>query len=166
MNTLITSGLAILSTATSAKDRWAAGSYELSVGTVISPDLRNPKKPRQQAAHSMTVRSDSHTTFIFLRMSGEMGNLWRTSIPFLASALLTPCNVYCSRGKPGSKGSLAPGDVALLRGRLLWCGASVLTPPCVQQTYRLYPLSPVQPEIPLPRRSAGTCSGHSDTIAV
>ena len=82
----------------SASIRWHAGLYVLSFGTVISPDLKKAKNPRQQAAHSMQISgsggADSHTPFIFLRMSGDMGSLSRFSVPFSASTRFTPCNVY------------------------------------------------------------------------
>ncbi len=74
-------GLAGLSTAMSPKDRWHFGSSAPSLGTVISPDLRKAKKPKQHAAHSITVSdwSDvaSHTPFMFRSIPGDIGSLSR-----------------------------------------------------------------------------------------
>ncbi len=68
-----------------------------SLGTVISPDLRNPKNSKHAAAHSIFVSWFSlpacNTAFIFLKMFGETGNLSLFPAPCLASCLLTPCRM-------------------------------------------------------------------------
>ena len=48
-------GDVLLSTAMSANVRWLLGSKDATEGHVISPDLKNPKKHVQAAAHSMIV---------------------------------------------------------------------------------------------------------------
>ena len=54
--------------------KWAEGSYPLSDGMLISPDLKNPKYQVQQAAHSMMLdASSSHTDLSFRRILGVMG---------------------------------------------------------------------------------------------
>ena len=45
-------------------NKWVEGSYSLSEGMLISPDLKNPKEQVQQAAHSMMLdASSSHTDY-------------------------------------------------------------------------------------------------------
>ena len=62
---------------TSAKDRWMAGSYDASEGTVNSAHLKKPKKATETAAHSIRLSKERapllHTDFSFNRISGVMG---------------------------------------------------------------------------------------------
>ncbi len=55
LDTFNLDGSSSLSTVTSLKERWVPSSNAASDGTVISPDLKNPKKHRDDAVHSMTL---------------------------------------------------------------------------------------------------------------
>ena len=63
MNPLVTFGRARSFTATSVKDKWAAGLYKLYEKMVISPNLRKLKKLAQQVAHNMMVPGCGSSVF-------------------------------------------------------------------------------------------------------
>ena len=75
-------GLEGSSTVISPILRWTAESYALSLGTDISPALKNAEKHKQQAAQSIFMSRESpflsHTPLICLRMRGVIGSrsLW------------------------------------------------------------------------------------------
>ena len=70
-----------------------------AVGTVTSPDRRNPKKHRRHAAHIIWLLNkgvpDSHTSFKRLKINGVIGRRWSFDCgrdlraPFSASSSLS-----------------------------------------------------------------------------
>ena len=80
---------------------------------VNSPALMNPKKPMQQAAHSMmqsaSAELDTQTAFMDLSIDGVIGRRGRAGG---RGALLIPLSTYCKRGKaPGVNRSPYPAVI-------------------------------------------------------
>ena len=93
--------------------RWTVGSNSRSDGTVISPDQKNPKKARVQAAHSMMLLCLSERLDQMLskplRMDGDIGRRCFDCDPV---SRLMPLTTYCRRGKePAVNGSESPAAI-------------------------------------------------------
>ena len=90
----MTFGDVALSIETSLNERWVAGSYLFSSSTVVSPSLQKEKKVTNDAAHSITDWNDwslsNHTTLIFLKITGVIGNRDRGAFPALPLSTFTP----------------------------------------------------------------------------
>ncbi len=120
-----------LSIAMSLTIKWHNASNLSSLGTVISPIRRKPKKARQQAAQSITVSwrqgEEPHTDFIFLSRRGDMGSLSLFPWHFAASHLLIPRRIYSNRWSTNVKGlsamwrNLTPARYTLI---VLWVSPS------------------------------------------
>ena len=118
IRTLMTPGCFGLSTARSCLPRWTAGSYSLSLGTVITPMRRKPKNAKQHAAHSMIVSgslaSGSHTDLIDRSIGVVIGSL-TLSWPLLSlSHFFTPYT-YSNRWRVGWNGSSLPSCMCKCR---------------------------------------------------
>ena len=102
-----------LSRVTSQTHRWAPRSKSCSDGTVISPDLRNPKKQVVHAAQrimlSGCLQCHSHTWRIRSSTSGVMGSWTRWAVGNLfACSLLIPRRTSSRRGIFSLNGSPWP----------------------------------------------------------
>ncbi len=111
-------GESSLSTATSSKVRWLVSLNELSSGTVISPDLRKPKKHSVEAAHSMRPSQflclTSQVCLILDSSPGVIG-CQRLGFLFTRWALLTPLITSSSFGIKLMFGS--PSSLSMCRCR-------------------------------------------------
>lgn len=97
--TSIKEGLEWLLTFTSPTQRWTAGSKELTDGATTSPERKNPKKQRHEAAQSILESRDSafpcQTYFSPLRISGVIGRRRRANAALL---FLAPLMTYSNWG--------------------------------------------------------------------
>lgn len=110
MRTSITCGSVLLSILTSESSKCTWGSYDDSDGATASPDLKNPKKHKEDAAHNIAVSCDvpcdSHTCFKILISMGVIGSLVR--VPFLVVFRFRPLRTYSSWGMSPIFGSPRP----------------------------------------------------------
>jgi len=99
METCNHDGLDRLSTLTSEKQRFERGSKVRSEGHVISPDRRNPKKHRHDAAHNIfafrKLGSLFHLPFSAVSMVGVIG---RRHLELSGVAFFAPFSTYSTWG--------------------------------------------------------------------
>ena len=106
------------------KDKCCPGLNSPTSGAVSSPDLKKPKNPRQQAAHSIVWSQLGafwfHTWCIFSRTTGVIGKRVRFDCP--ACSFLAPRNANPSWGMLPSCGSPPPPtwDLEVAHCRKIW----------------------------------------------
>ena len=91
----------------------------VDVGATNSADLRNPKKPRQQAACSIMASAsftDSQWLKSLAKIGGVIGSLVRGWIPEMACERFRPLRTYSSLAKLASlNGSGYPMEIWVWR---------------------------------------------------
>ena len=114
-------GSSALSTAISPQLKCITGLYAFSVGTVISPDRKNPKKQSVAAAHSIRMSASlvlaDHKLWICRRVAGVLGSLnFIAGGAFCECTLLIPACTSRSRGRDDySLGSGSPSVICIWR---------------------------------------------------